>query len=234
VSGDISAFQREKENDMWKHLTVAAVVVLLASACLLTEVDSTLYLDPDGSLTWSVLEDGIVSDKQGEAGLLEEQEYLDAFETKQHGIAEMMFAMGPSTVETKMIRNERPYSTFTSARYPDVGEFFQRMIDYGEERGRARLINLGEFNRLEIEIQLERERTSTPAEDFEEKPLPILDRDDFPFVLTGGEFVAAEGFEIAKGGQTALPLEYEDEEIEEMLEAGVIVYSLTWTTQTSR
>lgn len=216
---------------MWKHLTLAAVLVLLGSACLLTETDSTLYLDPEGSLTWSVLEDNIVSDKQGEAGLREEQKYLDAFETRQHGMAELMFAMGPSTLETKMIRNERPYSTFTSARYPDVGEFFQRMIDHGEERGSARLVKLGEFNRLEIEIQLERERTPASEEVFEESPLPILDREFFSFVLTAGEFVAAEGFEIAKGGRTALPLEYEDDEIEEMLEAGVIVYSLTWTTQ---
>ena len=82
-------------------------------------------------------------------------------------------------------------------------------------------------------IQLEPKHVPDPDDDSEEKELPLLDRDVFPVVLTAGEFVAAEGFEIAKGGKIALPLEYDGDEIAEMLEAGVLIYSLTWSAKTS-
>ncbi len=42
-----------------KHFIVITLAAVLASGCIVKETRHDLYLEPDGGLTWTVLETGI-------------------------------------------------------------------------------------------------------------------------------------------------------------------------------
>ena len=94
------------------------------------------------------------------------------------------------------------------------------------------LILLDGHNRLVITVPIDLyedvESSETEAEitTHQVDPLPS---EALRLVLTEGEFVAAEGFEIDEARRSARPTDFDEEQLEEIVRSGVLVYSLTWT-----
>jgi hypothetical protein len=184
-----------------------------------------------------VVHSNIRSDEEGQKGLDEELAYLDSVDTAEHGTAVLMDECAPLRVDTRLVRDERPYMVVTSGRFGNVADLFQCLYDAEDGDARAELIRLDGHLRLTISIDVALEEDVEPSET-EPKvttdhvdPLPA---DVVSFFLTDGEFVAAEGFEIDEEGRTARPIEFDEGQLEEIVREGTLVYSLTWTVPPAR
>ena len=226
---------------MWKRilkLMSMVAIAAVASGCLIKETSHTAYLDPDGTLTWTVLEKDVHSDEMNkEAWLEEEREYLEQVARNEHAVARSLYELYPSFVDSRIVRGERPYIVLTTARFSTIDGLFQRMLDQWEVPGRAVLETRDGWGRFTLTLRVEdlqdlEDEEEEGAEDEEVDPeneekdceigLWDLDR----IVLTEGRFIEAIGFEI--DGSVAVPEEIDEEEIGQS--GGELTLSLTWTT----
>ena len=227
---------------MNKILTIVTVVAL-ASGCVRKETSHTFYLEPDGAVTWMVLEKDIRSD----AGDLEkrneeEGEFMDARRCGGHDVARALTELGAEWVETRVLREQRPYMVVTEARFDSIDRPLQSFFDRMEAPITAELLHEDERVRFVIACDLEAfdqaEQGEIDEEETEVFVALVGDAEDYRLVLTDGKFVEARGFEIVDEKTVAVLQEQTREEIEAIEEfddrGRTVVYSLTWTTPSER
>jgi len=218
---------------MWRWMPLLLVLALPMQGCIVKETTHTLYLEPDGSLTWMVLEHAIRSDAgTAEERRREEAGYLARFEAEEHAMAEAFLALRPRSLETRMLRDERPYTTLTVARFSDPSVVFQDLLDQSGMVGRAVVEREEGQARLVLTFPLDDEgdvitEGSTEEEDFLSPLLVAFPK--WTFRLPEGRFVGSEGFEVTRG--CAIPLD--PEEAFEIDPGGEIRYVLAWTVEES-
>jgi hypothetical protein len=209
---------------MWRAIAIVSVITIFSMGCYETpyekETHQTIYLNPDGSLSWVVLERDI------RGGPDFEEELLSAFERGEHTIATAFEALDPVALDCTMLRRESPFVVYTSADFPALDEVFQNLYEQLGVRNHAVLERAGEVTRFHWTVWHEESSTLS----WNEELLSLLDEDEFRIVLTEGKFVDAEGFEIVDDGTVAIPSEGNDEDEEEETESDE-VYSLTWVTE---
>jgi hypothetical protein len=196
------------------------------------ETDWTFYLDPDGSVTAMIVDSDIRSDAEGQEALDEEQELLDSLAAGEYHKAIQMDECAPLSIDSQLVRDERPYMVVTSARFRNVVDLFQCIFDEDDGDGRAEFIPLDGHNRLVITVPVDvydEVGVSETEAEITTDDVDALPSDALRFVLTDGKFVAAEGFEIDEARRSARPIDFNEEQLEEIVRAGVLVYSLTWT-----
>jgi hypothetical protein len=112
---------------MTRALAIIALAAALATTgCLQKATTSTIYLQPDGSFEWVVLERDVRSDEADAAKRdAEEFAYVDAIGRDSHGVAESFRALGGRGVRTRLLRDTRPYAAMVDARFDSLS----RMID---------------------------------------------------------------------------------------------------------
>ena len=212
---------------MWKIVLILLAATVLAAGCLIMDTDHTLYLDPDGALTWSVLEKDVRSDEEDPGERLEEERaYLERAWRNEHEAAEGLYALRPLGLETRVLRDRRPYTVLTTARFPSIDAVFQEMLDLEGIPGRAVLEDEFGLRRFVVTIpldDLDLEENDEEAEGECETVLGFWDINRI--LLTEGEFVEAIGFEI--DGDSAVLKEIDEETLER---GGELTLSLTWTT----
>lgn len=202
-------------------LFVAGCLGLFAAGCLDSEIRHDVYLDPDGSAVWSVLQTDVVSnEKDPVARDREEREFRKRLLGDDPPIAEALRILGGWKVETVIIRDERPFALAAKARFPRVDRMLEEYFDrvHPEAELDADLERDGALTTLRIEISGEGEEATVvdPA-----AALAVGDG-NLRIHLTRGRFVSAEGFVLEADGRRALPvLEGGDAEGERVL-------SLTW------
>jgi hypothetical protein len=224
--------EKVEDGKMLKRIAAIATLVLLAAACMMTESEHTFYLDPDGSVTWMVVDSNVRSDEEGQKGLDEELAFLDSVDSGEHDTAVMMDECAPLRIDTRLVRDERPYMVVTSGRFGNVADLFQCLFDADDADALVELIRLDGHYRLTINVDVALE-DDVEASETEAKvttnhvdPLPA---DVVSFFLTEGEFVEAEGFVIDEESRSARPIEFDEKQLEEIVRKGTLVYSLTWT-----
>jgi len=209
---------------MWRAIAIVSVIAIFSMGCYETpyekETQQTIYLNPDGSLSWVVLE----RDIRGEPEL--EEELMSAFERGEHPIARAFEALDPVALDCTMLRRESPFVVYTNADFPALDEVFHDLYEQLGVRNRAVLESAGQVTRFHWTLWHDEPTTLSWNEDL----LLLLDEDEFRIVLTEGKFVDAEGFEIVGDGTVAIPSEIHDEDEEEQTESDE-VYSLTWITE---
>ena len=223
---------------MNKMLTIIAIAAV-AAGCVRKETSHTLYLDPDGAVTWMVLEKDIRSDagdveKRNE----EEGEFMDARRAGEHDIAQALSEIGAEWIETRILRDERPYMVVTEARFDTIDEPLQSFFDRMEAPISAELFHEDDRVRFVIACDLEAldqaEQRDTDEEETEVFLALFGDAEHYRLVLTDGEFVEARGFEMVDEQTAAVLQEQTREQIETIEEfddhGRTVVYSLTWTT----
>ena len=180
-------------------LTAAAT----SNACLKTKTTHVLYLSPSGAVTWSVSEDDVHSDDQDRAKRdQEEADFVRAVEEGTHGALVALVSLGGRDAATALTRRDRPWEARTSARFDRADVLAASILRELGIAGAARLQVSGDRVTLAVEWGSD-EATA------EDSPMLALieAHDAYRIVLTGGRFIAAEGFRISPDGRTAVPVE---------------------------
>lgn len=114
-----------------RHLptALALAAALAATGCLEKDATSTIYLHPDGSLDWVVIEQNVRSN-ESDAGKrhAEELRYLDDAVNERLPVTEAFRAVGGLDVRTRVLRDRRPYATMTDARFESLSRLFDTQL----------------------------------------------------------------------------------------------------------
>jgi hypothetical protein len=204
---------------------VTLALTLLAAGCLVGEVTHTLYLDPDGTITWSVLERDIRSDCADRAERRQEEEsYISAAWSGSHPVGNALAALGPIDLETRVARGRRPFTVISEARFSSLEDLAWEILERLGARGNTWIETDGDVVRFVLLLDAEQE--DEMGEDADVLDPLVADLEDYRLMLTAGHFVEAQGFELQSEDTVAVPLEVDEEKLEE---EGVAVFSLTWT-----
>jgi hypothetical protein len=231
---------------MWKRLLLLAALFLPSVACFEIQGTHTLYLAPDGTVVWTVLEDEIrFLAPTPEARRQEQEDFLDRVAAYEHPAALSMGALYPSSLDARVMREEMPPAIFTEAYFPGIDRLYLNLfslygavstveLKIGEERARLEVLlwpiddDEEEDEEIEGDEAASDEAASDEHETHSDEILLALLL-ECRIVLTEGRFVEAEGFEIVDGGRAVKPLELEFEEAE--ANNTPVRLSLTWTTR---
>jgi hypothetical protein len=180
---------------------VVCSFALLAAGCLQKETDHTLYLAPDGSVTWTTTEARVYSDEEEpSARSSEEQQYLSAARAGTHRVGMGLAVLGPDgPVRTLVVRDERPFTVVTEARFGSVASLLERLFFEAGLHVQVRGKGGAEEGSLEVTFDFGVETAER------ESPAAVLleDLDDLSFEMTDGRFVESDGFELSSGGRRA-------------------------------
>jgi hypothetical protein len=214
-------------NRKWTMPAGILAACLLMSGCLVGETTHTLYLDPLGTLTWSVLERNIRSDLDDPAErVAEEGDYIHSAWDGHHGVARALQRLQPLHVSWEVLRGTRPFTVLTEARYESPAHLAWAMMDKLGVRGDAWMESTGDRTRFVLILYADQECEDEDALD--ELGALVAELEDYRIHLTAGRFVDAVGFDIEGQDNIAVPEEVEEDEV------GELVYSLTWTTAAAK
>lgn len=109
--------------------SMALVAVLATGGCLQRETTSTVYLHPDGSFDWIVIEHDVRSDEDVPARRLEEERgYVERVTTATSGVAASLAALGGRDIRVRLIRDTPPYAAMMEARFDSLSGLFEREL----------------------------------------------------------------------------------------------------------
>jgi hypothetical protein len=211
-------------HDTWKKtlLLLLATASLVLTGCLLKETTHTLYLQADGSLTWQILERDVRSDAEDpEERAAEEREYVELFSLGHHDVAEGLRVLGPDSLDAVMLRDERPYTTMTTARFSAVDAVARELLHRLALSGIVEHETAGDERRLTVRIDAG--DGETPGDG--EATALLEDGDSYRFFLTDGVFTEAVGFELGDDRRSATFAKLDEEELER---DGFLVLRLAW------
>lgn len=208
---------------MIKSLPIIAMTAVLTLGCLTGEMEHTIYLDPDGSATWMVLEKEIRSDSDDWAE--EEEKFLTDLRRNEHSIAEALAGMGAVRVRSRLLRAERPYWALTTAEFVAVDAMLKRYLQESDAEACVWIEHSVDETRLVIRYRTEEDDCDEPETD--DNVNKMLD-DEMRIFLTAGRFVDAVGFEISEDGAVATPVALSEDAVDS---DGAVTLSLTWTTE---
>lgn len=210
-----------------RRLLPVLSLVLLAGGCLIKETTHTLYIEPDDSVTWTVLEREIRSDStDASERRKEEGAFLAAVQAAEHPVALAFDRLDPHSMETRILRDRAPFAVATEARLGRIDHTLQDWFDGLGLDGDAQLESRGRERTLSIVLRLSEEE----PEGDETLAALVEEIGAYRLVLSEGRFHDATGFELSKDERIATPLELTDEVLEEAQRTnGTIEFALAWT-----
>jgi hypothetical protein len=214
-----------------RKLTGIIVLAAAASAagCLQKETTHTIYISPDGRATWMTVERDVHSDEK-DAGrrVSEEQQYIVAAETGQHGVGLGLAALDPARLQTRIVRAARPFLVVTVAEFDSLEFLARRIVTRLELPADVVLHRDGQVTTLLVRIDAASAEREEAREGEADNPVNNLleELDGYRFTLTEGRFVAAKGFDLRNGGSVAVPVETPWDAI--VANGGILELSLSW------
>lgn len=212
-----------------KSILILTVLLSLcfASGCIVKGTEQTLYLDPDGGLTWTVLESRIRSDqKERAARISEERDWLERYHRGEHPMVLALEELGPWSLESRLLRERRPWTVLTEAHFASVDLALQRFLDGLGLAGSAELRTDPAGGSLRIALRpAETDEEACNGEDC------VLDAlfdgfEELAFLMTDCRFHESPGFELSADGGVATLQEQDLEAAAE--EEREVVYELRW------
>lgn len=214
---------------MRKRLGIMVLAATAATAgCLQKDTTHTLYLSPDGRLSWIVVEASVRSDESDAARRhAEEQKYIIAATTASHGVGRGLAALDPARLETRILRNERPFFVVTEAQYGSIEAAARRLLAELQVPGDVTMTTAGTVTSFVVRADV-----GTAMESDTHSPETAIeglaeDLEQYSIVLTEGRFVAATGFALRDNNTRAVPVETPWEKIS--ANGGILEMSLAWT-----
>ena len=227
---------------MWKRLLMFSMVVLLVPSlgCLEIQGTHTLYLSPDGSVVWSILEEGIrFEGTTRDSRQRLEEELLDRVAGSEHAAARALEALYPGSLTARVLRERRPQAVLTEAYFPSIEGVFLNLFSFYEVPASTELEVSDDRVRLDIHFWMnpeeDDEEEARDGRTDDEEPADLYDRFllallvECRIVLTEGKFIEAQGFEIVEGGRVARTTQIDTQDAEE--NNTPVELSLTWTTR---
>lgn len=171
----------------------AAVVLLAASACIKEENTVTLYVDPTGSVTWSIFEKNVRSDERDrDARMSEEQAFIVGARVHQHPAMTGMQRLAATNVKDTILQDKPPFSVMTEGHFRNLEEAGRRlMVVYGMT-GTSVVSRDGEKWIWTLTFEVVPKEFS----DQDSAELVALMGDKLNVALREGEFIEADGFTI--------------------------------------
>ena len=204
-----------------------AAVALMTTACLVKDTTQTIYLEPDGSVTWTVLQKDVRSDSQkAEDRAREEGEFVTAVRAERHPVALAFGRLDPMSVRTHVLRAEWPYAVLTQARFARLDWLMAQWVGV---QGTSTLERQDGTTRWDLTVNPESD--SSASKDKEEAGDDALS-DSFEhcrFVLVAGRFTSAVGFELSSDGRVATIQFPDHQESDDTASAKPLHFSLIWT-----
>lgn len=208
-----------------KETTVAlvAAAMLLTAACIDQNTRQIFYLDADGAVTWTVVQEEIRSDAEDKLDRIrEEREFLQAVDRDEHDVARAFGRLGALWVDTQLVRAQRPYVVVTEARFESVARALEEFLLRVGLEAEAHLEAEGDRMRLTFSYR-ELEGQAEGSGDDEVVESLISDHETYRFVLTEGKFIDARGFRLEARDTAAVLVEVDEND------EGQAVHSLTWS-----
>ena len=213
-----------------KRFSFAIIVVaaLGATACLQKDTTGTIYLNPDGSFDWVVLEQNVRSDaRDGAERTTEEGAYLTSIAEDRHAVAESFRALGGRDVQTQRIRESRPWMTLVSARFDDLGAAWSPLLSACGIPHGTRTTSQGGVTTWDFWADLRPDVVDAAPDHCAEPVEGLFDAMDSAIVLTAGHFEQAVGFVLDGPDRATLPDSVTDDETLAKT-GGRLVLSLSW------
>jgi len=172
------------------------VVALLASGCLVKDTTETIYLEPHGAVTWSVLEKDVRSDeKRAQDRAREENAFSAAAAAERHPIAIAFARLNAADVRTVIVRDRRPFTVLTEARFPRLDTL---MAAFAAQAGARATSALDRRDGLVTWTWTISEDDSVERGDDGKEMSALADSfEGCRFVLSAGHFISAVGFELS-------------------------------------
>ena len=219
-----------------KKILTLLTVCLLTAGCLLKTDKHTLYLETDGTVTWTLLEVDVRSDERKEVHRWEQEAaFLERVEEGRHSPMVVFEHLGGFDVESRFLRRQRPYSLFTEGRFRSIDSLIRSVFDEVGLPAEVALDTWTGWSRLTVAVDVwALEEMDENGEFDDETPFReafwdlLREVDEFEILLAEGLFVDALHFSIEDGGTRAVPeLEIDEEQIEAA--DGVLDFCLLWT-----
>jgi hypothetical protein len=166
---------------------------------LTKETNHTIHLEPDGTVTWTVLERDVRSDGGHDgARSREEAEYFSAASEGRFPVSLALASLDPISVRLGILRAVPPYALFTDARFARLDSLMARLIEKFGMSGTSTL----ERHSGTITWTLTVDDVGKPAgsEGSDEGIETLLDGfgKTCRWVLVEGHFVDAVGFDLSR------------------------------------
>ncbi|HXV78101.1 MAG TPA: hypothetical protein VD788_17455 [Candidatus Polarisedimenticolaceae bacterium] len=213
---------------MWLRSWAMLVFVATSVGCLAGKTTSTVYIETDDSISWTILETDVRSNAD-EAAMRErqEREFIRAAKRGEHDTVGGFDLLAPDEVDTVILRDERPFSVATTARFRSLERLARTVLDVLEVGGQVRIETTDELTRLEVEIDLPEADRQTAAGD-EGSAAGESWFEELEIVVADGRFVESRGFVQAADDRVRFAA---SDELLRMAAAadGRLVLSLAWT-----
>ncbi len=179
-----------------------SAVSFLASGCLIRDTTQTVYLEPNGTVTWSVLEKDVRSDApRAEDRAREETAFIAAAAAERHPIATAFARLYPSDLHTMILRSGRPFTVLTEARFTRLDTL---MADFAAAMGLSSTSVLEGRDDVRTWAWTVREEANGDARDDAKEIAALVDSfEACRFVLSTGRFLSATGFDLSSDHRVA-------------------------------
>jgi hypothetical protein len=204
-------------------LTAATLGMSLAlAACIVKDTRSTMYLSPDGSVTWTILQANVFSDaKQASERDAEEQAWRNRAAAAQTPLTVFLESLGGWAVSRTVLKDTAPFEVHTTARFDRIDTLFGAICCSTGSDCVSQMQTDGNQTTLTVWVAGQEETShESSAGDTD----PVVDAlGDLKIVLTSGRFVKASGF-VLDGTRAA--------HLDEKATDGAGTLSLTWEKDT--
>jgi hypothetical protein len=194
-------------------LPAVLAISIAGAACIQKNTRSVMYLDPGGSVTWSILESDVHSDSTSpDDRASDEQGYRRELGTNPAPLVAVLESLGGRGITRSVLKDTAPFEVHTVARFDRVDGLFEAVCQAGGIRCVSHTSWEGRRTRLTVE--------QVGKIESEADPVALTDAlDHLQVVLAEGRFVEAVGFTL-KNDRTAA--------LNDDLDEDHLVLSLTW------
>src|SRR6185369_8135146 len=121
-------------------LVAITLISAAAGGCLLRDELHTWYLEPDGAVSWQVIEKDVRSDAGATTDRAnEDSPYINAVRQEDHPVAHGLARLAPLSVRTEVLRATPPFTVVTEARFGNIGVLGERLLAISHVSGTSAL-----------------------------------------------------------------------------------------------
>ena len=201
-------------------IPIVLAAMLLAAGCIISDELTTITIQPDGSAEWTRFQSNVRSTEQGTKAEQELQKYATDFDTRQDADLARIAESGGEILDARWVRHEKPFATLVTARFATVDalkNFFTVKEESDAIVARPEFTANGNRRRLSICIPIPADKAAAtePGPTCEELLARRADSiSETRIVVANGHIVGAQGFIVARDGQSAV---FNTRQLEELL-----------------
>ncbi len=210
-------------------LPIVIAAAGMTAGCLQKETAHTLYLAPDGAVSWVASEANVYSDEENPGKRIqEEQQYFGTVLLGTHSVASGLAALGPhAPVRTTIVRDERPFHVITEARFDRIDHVLERLFTKSGVNTTTSFDREGDRTTVRVRLDLREQTQEGDAAVVD----VLLDVEHTRFVLTDGSFRDVTGFDVVGNRSAVFSKEWLDEANKASEEKGAIDFALSWAVR---